>query len=408
MFKIARKELKIFFTDKRALFLSFLLPISLISLFALAFGGMNNNSKPREYDLLVSDLDNSSESKKVIAELDSNKTIRVVQEKYEDAQDEVKKGKQDAVLIFHKGFSDSTTKAIELQYDEAQSAQIGLLQQALYSTLFKSIGSASMKKRILKQIDEKYSNIDKAELENIHKQIEENFSGGKSSPFSDEQNGNGIKMTAIVQAKDDAGPGLVQAVSGTTVMMLLFSMAAMGASLMTEKEEGTLRKLLVSPIHPNQILFGKMIAANAVSTIQLVMMLVFSYFVFHLNIFQNVPALILLILSTVFACSSFGIFLTAIAKTRQQVDIMSRFIILAMSAIGGSMIPSFIMPEWMQKISVVSVNYWSIQGFYDIFWRRLPLMDSTFLMRIGVLFFMGCLLTFISLRFFRKNILKMY
>jgi len=77
-----------------------------------------------------------------------------------------------------------------------------------------------------------------------------------------------------------------------------------------------------------------------------------------------------------------------------------------MSAIGGSMVPIFIMPEFMQKISVLSVNYWGIQGFYDIFWKLLPLTDITFLSRVLALIFIGTLLNFIALLMFKKNILK--
>ena len=77
-----------------------------------------------------------------------------------------------------------------------------------------------------------------------------------------------------------------------------------------------------------------------------------------------------------------------------------------MSCIGGSMIPTFIMPVFMQKISVFSVNYWGIQGFYDIFWRMLPINDPTFLSRILVLFLIGTVLNFIALQMFKKNILK--
>ena len=70
-----------------------------------------------------------------------------------------------------------------------------------------------------------------------------------------------------------------------------------------------------------------------------------------------------MILTTAFAVSSFGIFLVAIAKSRQQLSGLSTIVIMAMSAIGGSMVPLFIMPAIMQKIAVVSVNYWGIQGF---------------------------------------------
>lgn len=83
---------------------------------------------------------------------------------------------------------------------------------------------------------------------------------------------------------------------------------------------------------------------------------------------------------------------------------LSTIIIMLMSAIGGSMIPVFIMPEFMQKIAVLSVNYWGIQGFFDIFWRKLPLIDI--LPKMFVLFLIGFIMTIISIKLFRRNILK--
>lgn len=410
MFKIANKELKLFFADKRALLLTFLLPIALISLFALAFGGIGRNNESRAYELPVSDLDSTKESQRVIAQLDSEKSLQIIQYPFEEGQELVKKGKESALLIFHKGFQDSVAKGtsapIELMIDEAREAEVGLLQQALYSKLFSITGSAGMKSKVHEKIDKQYADLDSAMLLDIHKQIEENFSS--TGGGNDEGNDGGLTITKLVAAQKDNTPGLVQAVAGTAVMMLLFSVTAMGASLLTEKEEGTLKKLLCSPIHPNNILFGKMLTSNLVSILQLTIMLVYAWLAFGLNLFQNIPALILLVIATAFACSSFGMFLSSIAKTRSQVQGLSTLIILSMSAIGGSMVPSFIMPEWMQQISVVSLNYWSIQGFFDIFWRQLPVADSTFLLRIMVLFGIGSIMTFISLQLFRKNILKLY
>jgi len=84
----------------------------------------------------------------------------------------------------------------------------------------------------------------------------------------------------------------------------------------------------------------------------------------------------------------------------------SSIIILVMSSIGGSMIPIFVMPEIMQKIAVFTVNYWGVQGIYDIFWKLLPLSDITFLSRVFVLIGIGVFLNFLALLMFRRNILK--
>ncbi len=199
--------------------------------------------------------------------------------------------------------------------------------------------------------------------------------------------------------------GLVHSVAGTAVLMLLFSVAGIGGSLLDEKQEGILKKLLCSPMHSNRILYGKMVYANIISIAQLLIMFVYAKLVFGLDIMHHIPALVLMIFATAYACSGFGVLLASFAKSRQQVQGLSTIIILIMSCIGGSMIPLFMMPEIMQKIAVVSVNYWGIQGFYDIFLRLLPFTDITFLSRALVLMIIGTSLNFVALQMFKKNIL---
>jgi ABC-type multidrug transport system permease subunit len=210
----------------------------------------------------------------------------------------------------------------------------------------------------------------------------------------------------IDKTNGDNSPGLVHSVAGTAIFMLLFSVAEIGESLLEEKQEGMLKKLLCSPMHPNNILYGKMIFANIISIAQLSIIFVYAWLVFGLAILHHLPSLVLMIFVTAYACSSFGIFLASFSKSRQQVQGLSKLIVLVMSGIGGSMIPIFIMSEFMQKISVFTVNYWGVQGFYDIFWRLLPLTDITFLSRVFVLFSIGTVLNFIALLMFKKNILK--
>jgi ABC-type multidrug transport system permease subunit len=134
-------------------------------------------------------------------------------------------------------------------------------------------------------------------------------------------------------------------------------------------------------------------------------MFLFAWLVFNMDMNVNVAGLILMVISTSFAVSSMGIFLAAIAKTRQQAHNLSTIVILVMSAVGGSMIPLFIMPPVLQKIALLSVNYWGIQGFYDLFWRSLPL--EAILPKILVLMSIGFVMTLTSILLFRKRIIRM-
>ena len=214
-----------------------------------------------------------------------------------------------------------------------------------------------------------------------------------------------IKWTSIVGERNDTKLGLIQAVAGTAILMLLFSVAGVGTSILEEKENGTINRLLYSPLKSSTILYSKMLFAFFISILQLTTMFLFAWVVFDMDLSVNIPALILMILATSFAVSSLGIFLAAVTKTRQQAQNLSTIIILVMSAIGGSMIPLFIMPSILQKIALLSVNYWGIQGFYDIFWRTLPL--GSVLPKILILMGIGIVMTLASIWLFKRRILKL-
>lgn len=134
-------------------------------------------------------------------------------------------------------------------------------------------------------------------------------------------------------------------------------------------------------------------------------MFLFAWLFLNMDLNVNIPGIILMIIATSFSVSSMGIFLAAISKTRHQAQNMSTIIILVMSAIGGSMIPLFIMPSILQKVALLSLNYWGIQGFYDLFWRVLPLKDI--LPKVLILMSIGILLTLASIQLFKKRIMKL-
>ena len=407
MLKLAIKDLKLTIHDKRALILTLLVPIALIALFAFAFGGAGKSNDANPISIFISDQDSSDVSRDVISKLDTLKSLYIKLLPLENAKEEVTKGGRVAVLALYKGFKDSVETGknypLELFYDQSRQIEAGLLQQVLFSHLFEIVGTKGIKSRISKMIDEQNPDLSKKELADIHEKVDEQISKIQGTGKQSDNNLMGLKTTPMF-SKSENNLGLVQAVAGVAIMMLLFSVTGMGSGMLTEKEEGTLKKLLYSPIKPFSILFGKMISTTIVSIVQLTVMFLFAWIAFGLNIFIDVPSLIVMILSTAFACGSFGIFIASIAKTRKQVESFSTLIILIMSAIGGSMVPIFIMPAIMQKIAVFSVNYWGIQGFYDIFWRHLPISDV--LIRVAVLIGIGLFMMLISIKNFKKNILS--
>jgi ABC-2 type transport system permease protein len=398
MFKLFKKDLILFFHDRRSVILTFLLPIVLICLFAFAYGSIGAyNGRSEPIILLVSDLDQTRSSKEIIQKIDSLEDIEVIISDSIKSKEWVIKGKYACALIIYKGFQDSletgNTMPAELIYDRSREMEIGILQQNIISTFMSSTGEVIVEKSIEKYLHNQFPDIDKTTSDGIIK-----------TALKNDNNSLILKWTSVVGMKNDTKLGLIQAVAGTAILMLLFSVAGVGTSILEEKENGTINRLLFSPLKSSSILFGKMLFAFFIAILQLTTMFLFAWLVFNMDLTVNIPALLLMIIATAFAVSGFGIFLAALAKTRQQAHNLSTMIILIMSAIGGSMIPLFIMPSLLQKIALLSVNYWGIQGFYDIFWRMLPL--KAILPKILILMSIGIIMTTISIQLFKKRILK--
>lgn len=399
MFKLFKKDLTLFFHDQRSVILTFLLPIILITLFAFAYGSIGAyNGRSEPVKLLVADMDKTISSKEIIYKIDSLDDIEIIISDSIKLKELVIKGKFACALIIYKGFQDSLEAGkvtpIELMFDRSREMEIGILQKNLISTLMSSAGEIIVKKSIEKYLNDNFPDIDKNTSDNILK-----------TAIKKDDNKADIKWTSIVGEKNDTKLGLIQAVAGTAILMLLFSVAGVGTSILEEKENGTINRLLYSPLKGSTILYSKMLFAFFISILQLTAMFLFAWLILNMDLSVNIPGLILMITATSFAVSSLGIFLAAVAKTRQQAQNLSTIIILVMSAIGGSMITLFIMPEILQKIALLSVNYWGIQGFYDLFWRVLPLKEI--LPKILVLLSIGIVMTLASIRLFKKRIMKL-
>jgi ABC-2 type transport system permease protein len=403
MFKIARKDLRIFFSDPKAVMLTFLLPVSLITLFVFAFGGNKQRKGMSEMKLLVSDLDQSAKSKMLVAQIDSLDALQVISSEWEEAKVDVREGDHYTALCIYKNYLDSIQAGkpgFEFIYDEAKPTESGIVQGVLYNTLFSHAGKEQVTNQVMSSVNNDFGVQDSV----LSGQIKESVEGMMSQNNSENNPASSMVKTIAVKPPEEINPALVHSVAGTAIMMLLFSVAAMGAGLLDEKEKGTLRKLLQSPISPMSILYGKLLNAIVIGSMQLWGMLLFASVVFGLPLLNYFIPLFILVPVIALTCGCFGIFIASICTSRKQVEGLSTLVVLVMSAIGGSMIPVFIMPAWMQSVSAISVNHWAIKGFYTIY-----LYDFTwsgFAIVLGVLLGFTVLLLSLSRIFFRRNVLR--
>jgi ABC-2 type transport system permease protein len=158
-------------------------------------------------------------------------------------------------------------------------------------------------------------------------------------------------------------------------MFLLFSATGHSGSLLDEEENQTLERLMCSRLNMSQLLVGKWCWQTIVGSLQVCVMFVWAQLLFGVDLLNHLPGFTLMTLVTAGAASSFALFLAAACRTRAQLNAISIIVILTMSALGGSMVPRYIMSERMQEIGHYTFNAWALDGFTKVFWRDLTPID---------------------------------
>lgn len=142
-------------------------------------------------------------------------------------------------------------------------------------------------------------------------------------------------------------PGLMGVILTMTMIMIT------GLAITRERERGTMENLLSMPTRPSEVLIGKILPYIAVGYIQVGVILLASYFLFHVPIQGSVLLLLLVALIFIAANLAMGITFSTIAKNQLQAVQMTFFVFLPSILLSGFMFPFRGMPQWAQYLGEI-------------------------------------------------------
>jgi ABC-2 type transport system permease protein len=169
-----------------------------------------------------------------------------------------------------------------------------------------------------------------------------------------------------------ANPVVSMYAAGIAVMFLLFGATGGGGVLLEERENTTLDRLLSTRVTMDQLLLGKWFYLSALGVVQVAVMFVWGQLVFGVDLVGHLDGFVMMTVVTSAAAAAFGLFLATLCKTRGQLNGLSVILILTMSALGGSMVPRYVMSERMRELGLWTFNAWALDGYNKVFWRDLP------------------------------------
>jgi ABC-2 type transport system permease protein len=157
---------------------------------------------------------------------------------------------------------------------------------------------------------------------------------------------------------------------GATAILFLMFASMQGASIsIDERRSGISQRLMVGPKGALAMLTGKFLFLTQIGFIQTFIIIAVAALFFDVEVTRHIPALILITLGTAMLSASLALFIAALCGSASQMHTVSTFLVLLFSAIGGSMVPRFMMPDWLQGLGILTPNYWVIEGFYGILAR---------------------------------------
>ena len=183
-----------------------------------------------------------------------------------------------------------------------------------------------------------------------------------------------VEVVDVIGGKK-ANPVVAMYASGIAVMFLLFSATTASGSLLEERENSTLDRLLCSRLTMDQLLLGKWAYLTIIGAIQMSLMFIWGALVFRIDLLNHLEGFAAMTLVTAGAAASFALMLAAICQSRMQLGWVSTIVILSMSALGGSMVPRYLMSENIQRVGLLTFNAWALEGYNKVFWRELPLNE---------------------------------
>jgi ABC-2 type transport system permease protein len=354
--------------NKQEIVLIFIVPIIFFSIFAMIFtrgiGGTDATVK-----VAIVDEDQSQLSKEVIKELQTHETLEVIADFVRGDHDSaeslcrqiMRQHDVELVICFPLGLSESKSSDAPLAVRLLAEGTNPIAKQVASTLLTQALATTMSRLEQVASVRSVYATAP------IGTEAESQSSISASTP-------RGLEIELQDAFADDKQvPKIAMYAAGIAVMFLLFSASGAGGSLLEEQEAGTLDRLLSSHLSVTQLLLGKWLYILLLGCVQITVMFIFAQLVFGVELTGHLPGFAVMTFSTAAATASLALCLAVFCRTRAQLNGVSVVLILSMSALGGSMVPRYLMSESMQRFGRITFNAWALDGYQNVFWYDAPL-----------------------------------
>ena len=369
IFAIAWKDAIIKFASKSEWLFFLILPITFTFLIS---GGVPSGEEDNRIRLLVVDEAQTSISQQIISELENSTAVRAEIFERDEAESQFDDRSASVVFIIPAG--------INIESLQNGSAEVELLQQP------NNLNATIAERAVLTAIRRVSSSISAAQnAVNVREAKQPFASEAEKQAYFEES-------LALAQSIQADAPDRVNVIEGSTpdeidydprtntsagqlitwVFIPLFGISALFAS---EREGGTLRRLLTTPARKATFLLGTITGQVGLALIQMFLLVGFGILVMKLNWGREPLALFVLLFSSALAAAAFGTTMGTFIKTAGQAVGLSIMFGMLFAMMGGCMYPLELFPPAIRSAVRVLPTTWAMEGMLDLGLRGGGLID---------------------------------
>lgn len=398
---MVRKDLRLFFSDRRAVLMGFVVPIAIASFFGSIFSGGGGNAAAARVPVVFVDQDRSTVSSSLVTRAQGDATFAVTTGDADAARAAVQRGAATVAVVIPAGFGDAAGRAffngtsrpeLTLWFDPSHGMEMtlvrGVLTQHVMEAVSAEVFGGPLGGQLLDDAERQLQSPAGGALPEDQRRSLSEFLGAARDLYQRNQAaaaggraagaGRGLTIPYTVNEQavtsgEQPYNGYAHSFAGMGVQFLFFAMIDLGVGILLERERGLWKRLRSAPVSRLTLLAGKAASGSLIAAMTLLAAFAFAIVVFHVRIHGSVLGFLLIVLATAVMACTFGLLIAALGRTPGSTRGLASLAVLLMVMLGGAWVPTFIFPVWLQRLTVVVPARWAVDGLDAMTWRGLGL-----------------------------------
>jgi ABC-2 type transport system permease protein len=363
--------------DRAALAMSFLLPALFFLIFAAIFSGATGEQL--RLKVAIADELQDEISSRLVRAIRSDPAIASVGREdltADQVREWVRRGTADVGMIIRSdaepldslgGFGPAP---IIIVSDPVRGVAVPMLKGQVQKAYFAAMPDVALGS-VMDLIEDQFielSEDQRTDLESGLDELREEAEAGSTTGwgfedlFSDER----------VAGQSGAANHVAYYAGAVAILFLLFSAVHGAISLLEERDSGILDRILAGPGSIGVLVNGKFLFLVTQGFVQVGVIFVIAWLVHGVDLPGHVLPWSVTTLCASAAAAALALVIAAACRTKRQAQTLANVAILVISALGGSMVPRFFMPQFVQNLGWLTPNTWALEAYTATFWRDEP------------------------------------